>query len=97
MRNSGSVTASIPASDLSRARAFYADKLGLIPTQEFDGVMLVYRTDGGTAFSIYATEFAGQAGHTIAQWHVDDIELVHPSIALAQIDSHVSELISTLK
>ena len=25
MRNSGSVTANIPASDLSRARAFYAD------------------------------------------------------------------------
>jgi hypothetical protein len=30
-------------------------------------------------------------------WHVDDIEFVHPSIALAQIDNHVSELISTLK
>jgi len=74
MRNSGSVTANIPASDLSRARAFYADKLGLTPAQELDGVMLVYQTDGGTSFSIYATEFAGQAGHTIAQWHIDDIE-----------------------
>jgi len=74
MRNSGTVTANIPASDLGRARAFYAEKLGLTPTQELDGVMLVYRTDGGTEFSIYATEFAGLAGHTIAQWHIDDIE-----------------------
>ncbi|MBV9593944.1 MAG: VOC family protein [Actinobacteria bacterium] len=74
MRNSGTVTANIPASDLNRARAFYADKLGLTPAQDLDGVMLVYRTDGGSMFSIYATEFAGQAGHTIAQWHVDDLE-----------------------
>ena len=25
-------------------------------------------------FFLYQTEFAGQAGHTIAQWHVADIE-----------------------
>ena len=31
-------------------------------------------TAGGTAFNIYRTEYAGQAGHTIAQWHVSDIE-----------------------
>ena len=28
---------------------------------------------GGTAFQIYRTDYAGQAGHTIAQWHVADI------------------------
>ena len=38
------------------------------------GVNLVYRTEGGSTFNIYETVFAGQAGHTIAQWHVDDIE-----------------------
>jgi len=36
--------------------------------------MLIYRTDGGTTFQVYQTEFAGQAGHTIAQFHVDDVE-----------------------
>jgi predicted enzyme related to lactoylglutathione lyase len=36
--------------------------------------MLIYRTAGGSAFSIYETQYAGQAGHTIAQWHVDDVE-----------------------
>jgi predicted enzyme related to lactoylglutathione lyase len=38
-----------------------------------EGAMLIYRTDGGTMFSVYQTEFAGQAGHTIAQLHVDDV------------------------
>jgi predicted enzyme related to lactoylglutathione lyase len=68
------VEANIPAADLGRARAFYADKLGLTPTREMAGVNLVYRTEGGSTFNIYETAFAGQAGHTIAQWHVDDIE-----------------------
>jgi predicted enzyme related to lactoylglutathione lyase len=74
MLNDSKVEANIPASDLTRAREFYADKLGLTPTEEFGEEALVYRTAGGTAFSVYRTEYAGQAGHTIAQWHVADIE-----------------------
>jgi len=72
--NDSKVEANIPASDLARARSFYAEKLGLTPTEEFGGEALAYRTDGGTAFNIYRTVYAGQAGHTIAQWHVTDIE-----------------------
>ena len=75
MLTSGTVTANIPAADLDRARAFYADTLGLTPVTEVpEGDMLIYRTDGGTTFSVYRTEYAGQAGHTIAQWHVDDVQ-----------------------
>jgi predicted enzyme related to lactoylglutathione lyase len=74
MLENGTVTANIPAADLKRAREFYADKLGVTPYSELEGVMLVYRTAGGTIFSVYQTEYAGQAGHTIAQWHVDDVE-----------------------
>src|SRR6476619_2717495 len=74
MLTSASVTANIPAADLDRARAVYADTLGLTPAMEVpEGAMLIYRTDGGTMFSVYQTEFAGQAGHTIAQLHVDDV------------------------
>ncbi len=73
MLDKATVTANIPAADLARARAFYADKLGLSPTQEMEGVMLLYRTAAGSTFSVYQTEYAGQAGHTIAQWHVDDV------------------------
>jgi predicted enzyme related to lactoylglutathione lyase len=74
MLSDSKVTANIPASDLQRARDFYADTLGLSPTQELPGEVLLYRTAGGTDFQVYHTDYAGQAGHTIAQWHVDDIE-----------------------
>ena len=74
MLMSASVSANIPAADLARARSFYADTLGLTPVAEFaEGGMLVYRTDDGSVFSVYLTEFAGQAGHTIAQFHVADV------------------------
>jgi predicted enzyme related to lactoylglutathione lyase len=75
MLNDSKVTANIPAGDLNRARDFYADKLGLTPTQEvMPGEVLIYKTAGGTEFQIYRTDYAGQAGHTIAQFHVSDIE-----------------------
>ncbi|MBB6629048.1 VOC family protein [Nocardioides sp. KIGAM211] len=72
MLNDSAVTANVPASDLDRARRFYADTLGLTPADETPGG-LVYTTAGGTTFFLYQTEYAGQAGHTIAQWHVDDV------------------------
>ena len=74
MLSTSRVEANIPAADLGRAKAFYADKLGLTPTRDMAGVSLAYRTEGGTTFNLYETAYAGQAGHTIAQWHVDDIE-----------------------
>jgi predicted enzyme related to lactoylglutathione lyase len=74
MLNDSKVTANIPAGDITRARDFYADKLGLTPATEIPGEVLIYRTAGGTEFQVYRTEYAGQAGHTIAQWHVADIE-----------------------
>ncbi|HEX6149213.1 VOC family protein [Nocardioides sp.] len=73
MLTDSTVTANIPAADLGRARSFYADKLGLTPVQEFPGG-LVYQTGGGTYFLLYETEFAGTAGHTVAQWHVTDVD-----------------------
>jgi predicted enzyme related to lactoylglutathione lyase len=73
MLDKAAVTANIPAADLARARSFYAEKLGLTPFQEMEGILL-YRTASDSMFSIYQTEYAGQAGHTIAQWHVDDVD-----------------------
>jgi len=91
MLNSATVTANIPAGDLKRARDFYAGKLGLTPSFEMADVMMVYKTDGGTTFSIYQTEYAGQAGHTIAQWHVADVDaevrdLKQKGVAFEQYD-----------
>jgi catechol 2,3-dioxygenase-like lactoylglutathione lyase family enzyme len=61
MLDRGTVTANIPAADLARARAFYADKLGLAPHQEMEGIVLIYHTAGGSTFSVYQTEYAGRA------------------------------------
>jgi predicted enzyme related to lactoylglutathione lyase len=72
MLKDSAVTANIPAADLDRARRFYADTLGLTPGGENPGG-LVYTTAGGTTFFLYQTEYAGQAGHTIAQFHVKDV------------------------
>jgi predicted enzyme related to lactoylglutathione lyase len=74
MLDKATVTANIPAADLERARAFYADTLGLTPAHEMEGVMLMYRTEGDSWFNVYQTEYAGLAKHTIAQWHVDDVD-----------------------
>jgi predicted enzyme related to lactoylglutathione lyase len=74
MLSTSRVEANIPAGDLTRARDFYADKLGLTPVRDVAGVNLVYETAGGTRFNIYETAYAGQAGHTIAQFHVDDLD-----------------------
>ena len=74
MLNDSKVTANVPAADLGRAQAFYADKLGLTPAREMAGEVLIYRTAGGTEFQVYRTDYAGQAGHTIAQFHVSDIQ-----------------------
>ncbi len=73
MLKDSTVTANIPAADLARAREWYADKLGLTPVSENPGG-LAYTTAGGSSFFLYLTEFAGQAGHTIAQWHVADLK-----------------------
>jgi catechol 2,3-dioxygenase-like lactoylglutathione lyase family enzyme len=66
------VTAIAPAADLDRARRFYADALGLTPADENPGG-LTYRLGGGTELFLYLTEYAGQAGHTIAAFAVADL------------------------
>ena len=74
MLDQSAVEANIPAADLDRARAYYSDKLGLTPIAEFPGEQLRYQTKSGTFFNLYRTQYAGMAGHTIAQWHVADVD-----------------------
>lgn len=65
--------AMIPAADLDRARQFYADKLGLVPTRE-ESAGLVFETPSGGWFRLFPSSKAGTAGHTLAGWAVEDIE-----------------------
>ncbi|MBA9005683.1 MULTISPECIES: VOC family protein [Thermomonospora] len=64
----------LPARDLERARAFYADKLGLRPIDERPGGLL-YEC-GGTRFAVFASTGAPSGEHTQMAWQVTDIEAV---------------------
>jgi catechol 2,3-dioxygenase-like lactoylglutathione lyase family enzyme len=63
----------LPASDLSRARAFYHDALGFDPSEEHEG-MLMYRPMADTAFDIYETPNAGTAKNTQMCFGTDDLD-----------------------
>jgi catechol 2,3-dioxygenase-like lactoylglutathione lyase family enzyme len=62
----------VPASDLARAKKFYAEKLGLTPEKETPGG-LVYECDNSW-FVLYPSSGAGTAQHTIIGWTVNNIE-----------------------
>ena len=61
----------LAVSDLGRARAWYAEKLGLEPTHVAPEEA-VYR-QGKTEFSMYQTSAAGTAKNTVAVWRVSDL------------------------
>jgi catechol 2,3-dioxygenase-like lactoylglutathione lyase family enzyme len=66
------VHATLPASDLERARAWYRDKLGLEPARE-DEVGLWFEF-AGARLLLYETSSAGSAQNTAAEWLVRDLE-----------------------
>ena len=72
MLKDGRLATRIPVADLKRARAFYAEKLGLEPSEERPGGLL-YQCAGGE-FALF--ESAGSSPGTFTQmgWDVDDIE-----------------------
>src|SRR4029453_11528475 len=62
----------LPAQDLERARAFYAEKLELEPIEERPGG-LKYRCGNGY-FVLFESTGAPSGEHTQMAWEVDDIE-----------------------
>ena len=67
------VGAVLPAQDISRARAFYSEKLGLEPENADDNDNLQYRCGNGTGFFLYETPNAGTAKNTQMGWMVSDV------------------------
>ncbi len=66
------VNASLPAKDLARAKAFYADKLGLTPVREgWEG--LTYEVAEGDRFLIYQTAGTASGQYTQMGFQVGDI------------------------
>jgi catechol 2,3-dioxygenase-like lactoylglutathione lyase family enzyme len=64
------VAATIAVSEMSRARAFYEEVLGLTVTQDLGGAV-VYRS-GTSAVFVYESEFAGTNKATAATWGVGE-------------------------
>ena len=72
--NNSKVATRLPAQDLDRARAWYAEKLGLEPSDERpDG--LLYRPGSGE-FALFASAGAPSGDHSQMGFEVDDIEAV---------------------
>src|SRR3954453_19614588 len=63
----------LPATDVTRARAFYEQKLGLRPGEEIAGGV-VYKFAGGTGCFLYPTQNAGTNRASQAFWQVTDVE-----------------------
>jgi len=68
------VATRLPAQNLDRAKAFYAEKLGLRPAEERPGGLL-YRC-GGSRFALFASTGRASGEHTQMGWTVDDLETV---------------------
>jgi catechol 2,3-dioxygenase-like lactoylglutathione lyase family enzyme len=65
----------LPAQDLARAKAWYAEKLGMTPTEERPGGLL-YRCGGNTRFALFASGGEPSGTHTQMGFTVDDLEAV---------------------
>ena len=68
------VATRLPAQDLDRARAWYAEKLGLEPSDERPGGLL-YRMRNGD-FALFASSGRPSGEHTQVAFEVEDIEAV---------------------
>jgi catechol 2,3-dioxygenase-like lactoylglutathione lyase family enzyme len=71
MLEQSSVATRLPAQELGRARAFYADKLGLEPLEERPGGLL-YRCGTGF-FALFESAGSASGDHTQMGWEVTDI------------------------
>ncbi len=72
MLSKATIHAYIPVSDVTRARRFYEEKVGLRPKQEYAGGV-IYECGGAEVF-MYPTSNAGTSRASQAYWQVDDVE-----------------------
>ena len=63
---------------------------------DFDDVDLVIALKEAEHRPLIERRFPEVAGR-VTYWHVDDIDVAHPSVALAMLDDRIRELVSTLR
>ena len=72
MLSEGRIASRLPVRDMNRARAFYADKLGLEPVEEREGGLRYVCAAG--EFALFESAGAPSGAHTQMGWEVEDIE-----------------------
>ena len=74
MLDNARVATRLPAQDLERARRFYAEKLGLEPTEERPGGLRYRFADG--EFALYSSAGVSPGTFTQMGFEVDDLDAV---------------------
>jgi predicted enzyme related to lactoylglutathione lyase len=73
MLSEANAGAALPAQDIERAKSWYADKLGLKPSQEDEGG-LTYEVGGGTGFLVFPSSGKPSGDHTQIGFQVTDVD-----------------------
>jgi catechol 2,3-dioxygenase-like lactoylglutathione lyase family enzyme len=74
MLSNSYVAATIPVTDIARARKFYEGTLGLTAIHSDDSGNVVYRLRGGSTLNIYLRPTPTKADQTVAAFLVDDVD-----------------------
>jgi catechol 2,3-dioxygenase-like lactoylglutathione lyase family enzyme len=67
------IQTTIPVTDLERAKAFYADKLGFEGGEETGGGV-IFECGGGSKFFLFRSGGGASGSHTQAGFQVSDVE-----------------------
>jgi catechol 2,3-dioxygenase-like lactoylglutathione lyase family enzyme len=85
MLRDAKVATRLPAQDLERARAFYSEKLGLVPVEERRGGLL-YRCGSGD-FAVFETSGAPSGDHAQMAFDVENASPFRSAPAAASVTS----------
>lgn len=67
------IAATLPATDLERAKTWYQNVFGIEPVETTEDGSYLYELDG-TSLMLYASRFAGTNQATAAAFSVDDVD-----------------------
>jgi catechol 2,3-dioxygenase-like lactoylglutathione lyase family enzyme len=85
MLSNAPVTTILPVMDMTRARDFYENKLGLTPVGMKPDGQFVYACAGGSSIALFSKEGGTKAEHTALSFEVQDIASVLAALEKAGV------------
>lgn len=85
MLSNAPVTTILPVMDMTRARDFYENKLGLTPVGMKPDGQFVYACAGGSSIALFPKEGGTKAEHTALSFEVQDIASVLAALEKAGV------------